>query len=870
MIRRLFLLAIATSFVLASGACRSDIEPIALAPSGPWVASDYTLLVESSHAEAQAGETVTIAARLLDPEGSDVSESFDISRHITPPLGVLVDGADQYRFTEIEVYTYIASVSVLGATLVSSTEVDVVGGAPVNLKIHVSPPLVAAGSPVTLFSEITDAYGNPASGTVDYQVNPSATVSGDLVTATASGTYTVTGTLVGTDAVDTDTFSVEAAAPASLTISLSSYDVERGDGVFVETVVLDGFGNPSEHEVDLWTDGTGTIVWADYVRFEDEGLFTVFAEIPEYGLSDQDGPVLVDSTGPQIRVTTPSRGVEIPATDGPTVTLSGSVIDPRTGESSVTINGDPANLLAGGLFSYPMVPEEGLNELNIVAVDGDGNVSDHFQTFLWGDFQPVGQPHDDGILARLNEGAIDVLEDMIETEVPSGALTAGLVGNLYTSPQWCIGVGWLVQVCGQVLIDLNSVSMSAINMDLDPHAPNSQFSNGFLAFDMEVTDFNIDLGLTGIFSGTCCFGLVTWSESLNAGADIGVGWLDLESDVNLFVNAANEIQVQMANTTTDIDDLDIDIYGLGIFGDLLGGLTTFMLNLFEPILEGLLPPIIESALPGALEDALGDMDIAMTMDLMGASLDVEALPGFIECDDDGITISLDSSAVATLGPNPPATIGSWYRTTPIPSYGSSPDFELSLADKFVNQLMHAVWQAGVIDFSMDATELGLDFTALEDFLPLTNLSIETLPLLPPVVGPSNTGLLELSLGDMIINVYGDPGGNQGLMMQLAVSLWADADLSIDSAGLIQFGLGDPVVVMDYVTSDWAELNGEVAEDLMDSIVDLMVPQITSALDDIGGIPIPELPGFGLASPSVEREPVPVDYISVGGGLELLP
>ena len=106
-------------------------------------------------------------------------------------------------------------------------------------------------------------------------------------------------------------------------------------------MVLDTYGNPSDHEVDLWTDGSGTVVWADYVRFEDEGIFTVFAEIPEYGLSDQDGPVLVDSSGPQIRVTTPARGAEIPASAGPVVMVTGSVVDPWTGVTSVEINGAP-------------------------------------------------------------------------------------------------------------------------------------------------------------------------------------------------------------------------------------------------------------------------------------------------------------------------------------------------------------------------------------------------------------------------------------------------------------------------------------------------------------------------------------------------
>jgi hypothetical protein len=182
-----------------------------------------------------------------------------------------------------------------------------------------------------------------------------------------------------------------------------------------------------------------------------------------------------------------------------------------------------------------------------------------------------------------------------------------------------------------------------------------------------------------------------------------------------------------------------------------------------------------------------------------------------------------------------------------------------------------VWQAGVMNFAFDSTTLGLDLSAVQDFLPLSTIEIETVPLLPPVVGPSSgTGLLELSLGDMLVNVYGDPGGNYGLMMQLAVSIAADADLTVDANNLIEFGVGTPVVNMSFVTSDWPELNGEVAEDLMESVVDLIVPQLTSVLSGIGGIPIPELPGFTLGTPTVIREPSPAYYITAGGNLVVLP
>ena len=272
-----------------------------------------------------------------------------------------------------------------------------------------------------------------------------------------------------------------------------------------------------------------------------------------------------------------------------------------------------------------------------------------------------------------------------------------------------------------------------------------------------------------------------------------------------------------------------------------------------------------------IEDALAGIEISEEIDILGALIEIAALPQQIDIDDDGMTIALETAAATTPAPGAPTTLGSWERPdSTLPSYGATPDFAISISDNFTNQLMHSVWQAGVIDCSMDSSELGLDLSDIGEFLPLTTISFETTPLLPPVVGPGSGGLLELALGDMLVNVYGDPGGNYGLMMQLAVTLWADADLDIDGDGLIQFNLDDPVIVMDFVTSDWTELDGEVVENLMDAVVDLLIPEVTSALDAVGGIPLPELSGFSLDSPSIYREPSPTYFITAEGSLVIVP
>ena len=866
---RLLLLVVLPALVLLASGCPNDVDPIRLEPPPEWDPSDYDLVVTASQAAVQAGTPVTFTAQLFDAEGNDVSAGYDIRTEMSPPVGVIVEGDGVYRFTDIDTFTLFAAVDVSDVTLVDSASVEVSAGPAAQVEVSAEPPIVAAGDPVALLATVTDEFGNPAEGEVTWTVEPSATITGDEVTATLAGSYEVTGHLTGTGATDSDGFTVEAAAPASLDISLSSTDVEKGDGIIVTSLVLAQFGNEVDWPVDLWTAGTGTEVWGDFVRFHEEGIFMIYGAIPEYVLEDSAGPVWVDSTGPQIRVTTPQRGAEIPSAGGPTVAVTGSVSDPWTGVVAVTINGEPATLAAGGLFAYNMTPHQGLNEIVVEATDGDGNTSDHFQTFLWGGFLAPGDYNEDGILARLNQAAIDMLEALVEDMVESGSLTDGLVGNVFTSPSYCLDL-WIVELCGQFLMDIDGVVVGDLDMELTPHNPTGGFPSGYLTFDMDLMGIEITLVPIGVFSACVDF-IGCASETVDFDAVVGADEINLEVDVGLYVDSSNEIQVSLANMDVGIDNLYLDLSDLGIVGDILGSVTTWILGVFEPVFEALLPPIMEAALPGVLEDAFADLEIAQEIDLMGATLEIAAVPQAIDIDDWGMTIAMESAAAAEPGPSAPATLGSWRRPDyDLPVFSTtSYDFGLGLSDNFVNQLMHAVWQGGVMDFSMDSDELGLDLSEIGDFLPLTEIAFETYPLLPPVVDTGPTGLLELQLGDMLVNVYGDPGGTYGLMMQLAVTLYAEAEVLVDADGLMQFELYEPAIVMDFVTSDWPDLDGEVVEDLMDAVVELIVPQVTDALDELGGIEMPELAGFGLESPAVTREPIPIYYITASGSMVLL-
>ena len=835
-------------------------------PPSSTTAADYRLVVTASADAVTTGQEVTFTTQLLDPDGEDVTEQYDIRTELSPSLGVLFDGGGVYRFTFLDTYTYFATAEVRGATIIGAASVDVAAGSAASIDVSLDVPITEAGEAVGYSAVTRDAFGNPSDVEVTWSADSPATLQDDTVMSELVGSFAVTGTLPGGES-DSESLTVLPAAPESLSISLSSYDVEKGDGILVDFDVRDRFGNQADEVPQLSASPVGAAAWGNFVRFDNEGLFTISADLPAYGLHDEDGPVLVDSTGPSIRVTTPDRGVEIPSSDGPTVLVTGSVSDAFTGVVSVDVNGQPATLAAGGLFSFSMTPEQGLNGIDIVAVDGDGNVSDHHQTFLWGEFNPMGSPQEDGVLARLNEGAIDTIEDLASTLFDPQAIVSGLVNQpLWSnSQQTCINIWPFGNQCVTWWdFDAGITSATLGNMVLDLDA-----QNGYLDFFASFTPFSIGGGLWGQIFPSVSFLTI----NINLGLVASANSAQIESEVSLWVNSNNEIQVGMNNTDVNLPGFGMQIYGAGILDDVLNPVLNWLSPLLEGVMEAVLPPVIESQMPGLISDALGDIDIATTIPLLGADIDVEALPQDIDIDVDGMTIALESITSTTPSASAPPTLGAWTRSDyALPSFGATPDFQLSMADNFVNQLLHAVWQAGVIDFSMDSSELGLDLADLQDFLPLSVIEFETLPLLPPVVGPSSTGtgLLELGLGDMLVNVYGDPGGTYGLMLQLAVHIEADAELTIDANNEIQFGVGAPVVSMNYVTSDWPDLNGEVAEDLMDAVVDLLAPMLTDTLSGIGGIPIPELPGFALGAPSISREPSPAYYITASGNLVIVP
>jgi len=449
----------------------------------------------------------------------------------------------------------------------------------------------------------------------------------------------------------------------------------------------------------------------------------------------------------------------------------------------------------------------------------------------------------------------------------------------------------------------------------------SGVSVGNPSIDLETFAGNPD-GYLEVFAG---FSPVSMQASVTRVSVPGFGWADLYadasfsvsvstfeaiSDIALSVDSTNTIRAEVLAGSTlvnlqgvSVSNDNFDTYvdwncgscgffspggcicqageavanaALGLLSSVLQFLLDAVLSLvsalfgfLEPLLEGVVADLLEDELGPIVEDALADLEIVTDIPLMGVEITLDALPQEIEIDDDGMLIALESVVTAPLGPSAPLTLGALYNIDSVwPTYPTTDDLHLSLGDGLVNQLLHSAWQGGALDMSMDAAELGLDMSQLDSILPLSQLQLTMRPLLPPVVGPGPSGQMELAIGDLLINVTGDPGGVSGLMMQLAVTVIADADFSFDANNEIQFAFADPILYMDFVHADPWAVNGELAENVMESVVDLLVPSLIDTLGGLGGFAMPSLGGFGITNSTFAREAPPADYLTLSGDVVL--
>jgi hypothetical protein len=800
-----------------------------------------SLVVEVQDQDPVAGEDLAYIAYM---GGTDTPIEVT-GLALSSDLEALLD-YDEERLTPLVAgeHTLVGSVTYKGEIYVATVPLDVAAGPPAIVDLALEDLQIGAGEDLGYSVYAWDAYGNLTDeGDRTVSVDSSAvSIESDVFTSTTPGTYVATAT--AGQASDSEDFRVVAGPAEQLLLSLDRPGYELNQTALATVEVVDAYGNPVDRGFDLWVEPAGAQIDYNGVTWLQEGNFTVFASTLDGVLSDSVGPLLIDSTGPELEILVPERGYE---TTDIGLYVSGTAYDEWSGVSGVYVNGDAATMNGDGTWEVWQDLDFGTTILETDAVDGDGNGSNDLRATLSGEYTPYGNGVDSGIQARISESGFDALEslagDFINTDLIASSIPSPVFSD---SSETCFGwfgcITWY-----SVSFYLTNPSVGSTELDIDPT------SGGYLDTEAKINSIFMNWSASGKVIG------ISYSGSGYIQAD----WIKLNMDMTPYVSSG-ELGVTVANAAASTQNFDFDLDGwlydvVDFFGIDVDGL-------IEGYLVDALADMAEDTIPDLFADAVQDLEIGFTFPIEANTYDLDAIPSAVSVDDTGMTLGLETYFTAGTVVTPHYSPGSLTYPYSTPSYSTTTDdLTLGLNQDFINQALHGLWSGGLLEMQMESEELGLDLSDLSDFLPeLTDLSIATSAYLPPVVLPGTGGsLLDMQIGDLEVSIYNGAIDEANLFMRVYVQVNAGLDLSASADNTLSAGLGDINVRFDLVYPNEGGQYATDTEALLEALVPMLLPSLTDAL---GEIPIPDLAGFGLSGVTVGLEGAEDGVVVLGGDL----
>ena len=821
----------------------------ATAPLSVWAGNlaDLDLILDAGSAEAGAwtGYTVTGVDAWGNPvEVDEVEVTSDGELDIT---------ADSIRGTLVGSYTITAS-----ATGTADQEsLEITPGPVDDVEITLSSGTLTAGGAVTWSASFWDAYGNEVTGVQSEVKADSAdvTIAGTQITCTVADQYIIRiDVLEGSNPWDSAVLIVVASEAAGISLSLSPFPPEVQEVITASAEIVDAYGNETTASwtvgvlADQGSNPASVLLSGTELTFTEDGWFSVSATIDGTQITDETGFFLVDSFGPEIDIWNPPRGAWSTDYNG---TVSGLLLEEWSGIGAATLNGNPITVDPNGEFSETVTYEFGINLLETLAVDGDGNSSSDRRSVLVGDFVPNDSVVGDGIAARLNQGSLDTLETLGEDLVASQDI-AGMIPDpvFYDIDEYCVNIWPFGEVC-YTLYELElrvfNPSLGVMDLEIDPQG------SGAIYTSFTVHDVWVDWTASGVLSE------FPYSANGSVSADSITISMNVWPSVNNGTISASvtDVSVSSAGFVFDFDSWIYDVavwFGLDINGMVQG------------YVEDAIQSAVQDEVPGLLEDVLQDLEIGAEFEVMANTYHFLATPGAIAVDDDGITLSLDTALDPAQWVLPQMGMGSLYGGYNLPTYGATPGMVVSLSDDFLNQAMTAFWGGGLLEQEFPLGDLGIDpedFDILPDNMADPRFVISG--LLPPVVLPGTNGhLTDLQIGDLEISLYGDdPTDPANLALQLYMGMEAGLELSVTPNATLSASIVD---ADSWVDATYPPMPNNLETEFED-LLDLMLPSLTPLITDaIGEIPIPEISGFTLQNVSISASGPELGYVDAGGDL----
>ncbi len=428
-------------------------------------------------------------------------------------------------------------------------------------------------------------------------------------------------------------------------------------------------------------------------------------------------PALTGECRPVIEVEYPPRGATIEGEPGDVVAVVGTVTTGLGSIESFTFNGEPLEFASDGTFMVDVDPAVGGNTMVFETVDSNEWTRRRVQSFLWSPTymlptEPMEGVAPQGLLMHLGQESIDDGDRSLPIDDLASIFHLTLdsldLGSFVdpTSP-----------IASQAGYDIYVTSLDKESADVSLFA-----IDGGMHLDASLNAIAGDLNFD-------CTNLLCEIAGGDGTGGLSMSSVDISADILIGVSPTNTMDVQLANVSTDVNDLDIWSNN---------GWTNFLLSLLEPLILGGVVGDVENLLSSEVQNTLGPL---LVDGLAGFS--ISAPIGFpsLSDPDNPIVVQLETDVGATdfhdgVAPPRPSPLqsgliefrGAGYveePTTPyenlgIPGRAGCGDedtnigvprmapLEIGLSDDLLNHLLYGAWAGGLLEFDLPVTMGGED------------------------------------------------------------------------------------------------------------------------------------------------------------------
>lgn len=645
-------------------------------------------------------------------------------------------------------------------------------------------------------------------------------------------------TVSGSQVQTSTELTVRPGPPESVTLNLETRggSFEVGDAVGAEVTIRDAYGNETRDPWTLTVEGGTAEVSGANITFLSDGLYTVTANVTDTALSDSEGPLLVDSSGPVFTMRFPQH---VDMATGGFERVRGNVVDPWSGVLYATLNGDQLSLDEVGDFQSYHAWDFGLNFLTLQALDYDGNQTELIHTVLSGDLLPPEVVVSEGLLVHLGagEGGLDEVVAGLDSEIDdidiSGTLPIEMTGSKYD-------------------LAITDVDYRFRGIEIEP------IEGALLATtSLEYIEVDIEGKVKA----------VVW---LDVTGDVDIESMDVAIDLVPVVYSGGHLTVTVGSTSVEVRGLEMN-FDSSLFSIMESiGVDTILEDYITNMLEEQIAVSVQTVVRQQLQEALRSIELDQTVNVMDRSYQLSGEFSRAEVDEGGITVAMDVTVtpeedVAELAASS-GLQGSLYAGYAAPDLSRLGGIAAGINLDLLNRMVYLVWAEGVLEQTITGEELGLSADTLKFVFPdAESVTFGTEALLPPVILPGDAMIpMAAQIGALrLVAVDQD----DAVLLDITVGAVFDVDMDVDATGRTL----TPSLALS--GNAWVEVT-EVAQQSTDivnyeALIELLLPQVMDSLaTSLQAVTLPAVEGSTLTISRIQPYGEGGGYLTAVGTMDL--